>query len=104
MYGVNTGFGALAEVRIDAESIRELQQNLVRSHAAGVGEPLPRAVVRGMLLLRAAVLATGQTGVRPLLCQRCASCSNEGCTRSSPGRARSGLRATWPRWPTWPWW
>jgi histidine ammonia-lyase len=70
VYGVNTGFGALAEVRIDADSIRELQQNLVRSHAAGVGEPLPRVVVRAMLLLRAAVLATGQTGVRPLLCQR----------------------------------
>ncbi len=70
VYGVNTGFGALAEVRIDADSIRELQQNLVRSHAAGVGEPLPRAVVRGMLLLRAAVLATGRTGVRPALCQR----------------------------------
>jgi histidine ammonia-lyase len=70
VYGVNTGFGALAEVRIDADSIRELQQNLVRSHAAGVGDPLPRAVVRGMLLLRAAVLATGQTGVRPLLCQQ----------------------------------
>jgi histidine ammonia-lyase len=70
VYGVNTGFGALAEVRIDAESIRELQRNLVRSHAAGVGDPLPRAVVRAMLLLRAAVLATGYTGVRPLLCDR----------------------------------
>jgi histidine ammonia-lyase len=70
VYGVNTGFGALAEVRIDAESIRELQRNLVRSHAAGVGEPLPRPVVRAMLLLRAAVLATGYTGVRPLVCER----------------------------------
>ena len=70
VYGVNTGFGALAEVRIDADSIRELQLNLVRSHAAGVGDPLPRTVVRGMLLLRAAVLATGQTGVRPMLCEQ----------------------------------
>jgi histidine ammonia-lyase len=68
VYGVNTGFGALAEVRIDAESIRELQRNLVRSHAAGVGDPLPTAIVRGMLLLRAAVLATGHAGARPLLC------------------------------------
>jgi histidine ammonia-lyase len=57
-------------VRIDTPSIRELQRNLVRSHAAGVGEPLPRPVVRAMLLLRAAVLATGYTGVRPLLCDR----------------------------------
>jgi histidine ammonia-lyase len=73
VYGVNTGFGALAEVRIDAESIRELQRNLVRSHAAGVGEPLPAEIVRGMLLLRAAVLATGHAGARPLLCdQLCA--------------------------------
>jgi histidine ammonia-lyase len=73
VYGVNTGFGALAEVRIDADSIRELQRNLVRSHAAGVGEPLPTPIVRGMLLLRAAVLATGKTGVRPLLAdQLCA--------------------------------
>jgi histidine ammonia-lyase len=70
VYGVNTGFGALAEVRIGAESIRELQRNLVRSHAAGVGEPLPAEVVRGMLLLRAAVLATGHAGVRPVLCDR----------------------------------
>jgi histidine ammonia-lyase len=73
VYGVNTGFGALAEVRIDADSIRELQRNLVRSHAAGVGQPLPTPIVRGMLLLRAAVLATGKTGVRPLLAdQLCA--------------------------------
>jgi histidine ammonia-lyase len=73
VYGVNTGFGALAEVRIDPPSIRQLQLNLVRSHAAGVGDPLPTEIVRGLLLLRAAVLATGNTGVRPLLAdQLCA--------------------------------
>jgi histidine ammonia-lyase len=70
VYGVNTGFGALAEVRIDAESIRELQRNLVRSHAAGVGDPLATGTVRAMLLLRAAVLATGYTGVRPLVAEQ----------------------------------
>ena len=64
VYGVNTGFGALAEVAIDPDSVRELQRNLVRSHAAGVGDPLPTDVVRGMVLLRAAVLARGQSGVR----------------------------------------
>jgi histidine ammonia-lyase len=70
VYGVNTGFGALAEVRIGADSIRELQRNLVRSHAAGVGEPLPAEIVRAMILLRAAVLATGHAGARPLVCER----------------------------------
>ncbi len=69
VYGVNTGFGALAEVSIDLPSIRELQHNLVRSHAAGVGDPLPTDVVRGMLLLRAAVLARGESGVRVLLAE-----------------------------------
>jgi histidine ammonia-lyase len=69
VYGVNTGFGALAETSIDPEQIRELQRNLVRSHAAGVGEPLPPAIVRGMILLRAAVLARGQSGVRVSLAE-----------------------------------
>jgi histidine ammonia-lyase len=70
VYGVNTGFGALAEVRISATQIRELQRNLVRSHAAGVGEPLGRAAVRAMMLLRAAVLARGHSGARPLVAER----------------------------------
>src|SRR4051794_15954390 len=64
VYGVNTGFGALAEVPISPDQIRELQRNLVRSHAAGVGDPAPRDVVRAIVLLRAAVLARGQSGVR----------------------------------------
>jgi len=73
VYGVNTGFGALAEVRISPQEIRALQKNLVRSHSAGVGEPLPRDAVRAMMLLRAAVLARGHSGARPqvadLLCR-----------------------------------
>jgi histidine ammonia-lyase len=64
VYGVNTGFGALAEVRISADQVAELQRNLVRSHSSGVGAPLPRDCVRGMMLLRAAVLATGRSGAR----------------------------------------
>jgi histidine ammonia-lyase len=55
VYGVNTGFGALAEVRISAAEVARLQQNLVRSHASGVGEPLPRDAVRAMMLLRAGI-------------------------------------------------
>jgi histidine ammonia-lyase len=70
VYGVNTGFGALAEVRISAAQVALLQKNLVRSHSAGIGEPLPRDATRAMILLRAAVLATGRSGARPLVCER----------------------------------
>ncbi|MSP17384.1 MAG: histidine ammonia-lyase [Myxococcales bacterium] len=65
VYGINTGFGALAEVRISPEQVLELQQNLVRSHAVGVGAPLPTDAVRAMILLRAATLAAGVSGARP---------------------------------------
>ena len=63
-YGINTGFGKLAEVRVAPDQVDALQQNLVRSHCCGVGEPLTEAEVRGMLLLRANVLAKGCSGVR----------------------------------------
>jgi histidine ammonia-lyase len=65
VYGVNTGFGALSETRISAGDVRELQKNLVRSHATGVGPDLGAPEVRGMMLLRAQVLALGRSGVRP---------------------------------------
>jgi histidine ammonia-lyase len=64
---VNTGFGALSETRISAADVRALQQNLVRSHSTGVGAALSVAEVRGMMLLRAQVLALGHSGVRPEL-------------------------------------
>jgi histidine ammonia-lyase len=64
LYGINTGFGDLANVRIPAEQLAELQIRLLRSHAAGVGNPLPEDVVRAMLLLRANALARGFSGVR----------------------------------------
>jgi histidine ammonia-lyase len=65
VYGITTGFGALAEVVIPRERIRELQVNLIRSHAAGVGQPLPEEEVRAIAVLRANVLALGHSGVRP---------------------------------------
>src|SRR5690349_3811138 len=65
IYGVNTGFGKLAHVRIKPEQTRELQRNLIRSHASGVGDPLSVDVVRAMMLLRANVLVRGTSGVRP---------------------------------------
>jgi histidine ammonia-lyase len=64
IYGLNTGFGDLANVRIPREKLLDLQERLILSHAAGVGEPLPEEVVRGMLLLRANTLARGHSGVR----------------------------------------
>jgi len=72
-YGINTGFGKLASVRISAEQVRQLQVNLVRSHSSGVGLPLSEAETRAMMLLRANALAKGLSGVRPVvvetLCQ-----------------------------------
>jgi histidine ammonia-lyase len=67
VYGVTTGFGDLSSVRIDAADAAQLQLNLVRSHAIGVGEALPGEVVRGMLLLLANSLSKGHSGVRPEL-------------------------------------
>jgi histidine ammonia-lyase len=66
-YGINTGFGDLASVSIEDKNLALLQERLILSHCAGVGEPLPDAVVRAMLLLRANTLARGHSGVRPLL-------------------------------------
>ena len=63
-YGINTGFGKLSDVRIGSEDLQNLQRNLVRSHACGLGEPLDEAEVRAMLLLRANVLTKGLSGVR----------------------------------------
>ena len=64
IYGVTTGFGEFANVNIPHDELRQLQQNLLRSHSAGVGEPLPPEVVRAMLLLRANALAKGCSGIR----------------------------------------
>lgn len=65
VYGINTGFGKLASVRIEAGDLATLQRNIVLSHAAGVGEPSPTPVVRLMLALKLASLAQGASGVRP---------------------------------------
>jgi histidine ammonia-lyase len=70
VYGVTTGFGALADRSIGIGDVERLQENLLMSHAVGVGGPLPRDVVRAMLLLRANTLALGHSGVRPLLVDR----------------------------------
>src|ERR1700730_18381230 len=73
VYGVNTGFGKLSDVRIPSRELRDLQLNLVRSHACGIGSPLSEPEVRAMMLLRANVLAIGFIGIRfeviELLCE-----------------------------------
>lgn len=70
VYGITTGFGALAGVRVPDSDLELLQRSLIRSHASGVGPPLPAEVVRAMMLLRARTLATGYSGARPILPQR----------------------------------
>src|SRR5271154_6454532 len=66
-YGINTGFGKLASVRISTEQVKQLQVNLVRSHVCGVGMPLSETESRAMMLLRANALAKGLSGVRPIV-------------------------------------
>jgi len=78
IYGVNTGFGRLADVHVAPDRLAELQRNLLRSHACGVGEPFPEPAVRAMLLLRANVLAGGHAGARPIVVERLIDLLNAG--------------------------
>ena len=89
-YGINTGFGTLAEVRIDKKDLRELQRNLIVSHAAGVGQPLSIPEARALLLLRCNVLAKGFSGVRPSTLQLGLDMLNRGITPVVPDRGSVG--------------
>ena len=90
VYGVNTGFGKLSDVRIPGDHLAELQVNLVRSHAGGVGQPLSEAESRAMLLLRANVLAKGFSGVRPALLQLLIDMLNAGVHPVIPEKGSVG--------------
>jgi histidine ammonia-lyase len=90
VYGVNTGFGRLADVRVPDESLEQLQINLVRSHSGGVGNPLSEAEARGMLLLRANVLAKGSSGCRPLVLELLVDMLNAGVTPVIPEKGSVG--------------
>ncbi len=90
VYGVNTGFGKLASTRIGAADLDSLQRNLIRSHSAGVGAPLAPAVVRLMLALKAASLARGHSGVRPLVIERLLAVHNAGLVPYVPGQGSVG--------------
>jgi histidine ammonia-lyase len=89
-YGINTGFGKLASVRISQEQVRQLQVNLVRSHACGVGAPLSRAETRGMILLRANALAKGLSGIRPIVVQTLCGMLNAGVHPVIPSQGSVG--------------
>lgn len=78
VYGVTTGFGRLADVTISRDELTQLQRNLVRSHAAGTGRPLPAACVRAIMLLRANTFARGHSGVRPVIVERLVDFLNQG--------------------------
>lgn len=84
IYGVNTGFGSLSRQRLAGSDLTEVQHNLLRSHASGVGDPLPRETVRAMLLLLAASLARGHSGVRPSVASAIAGLLNAGITPIVP--------------------
>lgn len=79
-YGISTGFGALAKTSIPAELRAQLQRSLIRSHAAGSGSEVEGEVVRALMLLRLSTLATGRTGVRPVVAETYAAMLNAGIT------------------------
>src|SRR5690606_27417738 len=90
VYGITTGFGALAHVVIPPDRLRELQANLIRSHASGVGAPLPIEEVRAITLLRANVLARGHSGVRPVVVDLLLELLNRGVHPVIPERGSVG--------------
>jgi histidine ammonia-lyase len=80
VYGISTGFGALANKHIAPEDRVQLQKSLIRSHAAGMGDPVEKEVVRALMLLRTKTLASGRTGVRPVVAQTYIDLLNSGIT------------------------
>ena len=90
VYGINTGFGKLASVRIGRRISRTLQRNIVLSHAAGVGEPLRVPVVRLVMALKLASLAQGASGVRPATIEHVAACLARGLVPVIPSQGSVG--------------
>jgi histidine ammonia-lyase len=90
IYGINTGFGKLANVRIPPDQLDQLQTNLLRSHASGVGSPLPSPVVRAVMLLRANVLLRPTSGVRPELVDALIAMLNAGIVPLVPEQGSVG--------------
>jgi histidine ammonia-lyase len=93
-YGITTGFGRFKDKLISPDQARQLQVNLVRSHAVGVGPALDEPYVRAMMLVRVNTLAKGYSGVHPDIIV---------CIRISPRKDRWAPAAIWPPWRIWPW-
>jgi histidine ammonia-lyase len=89
-YGINTGFGSLAKQRINRDDLHTLQRNLIRSHTAGVGDPLREELVRAMMFLLTASLARGHSGVRPVVVQTLLAMLNAGVTPVVPSLGSVG--------------
>ncbi len=89
-YGVSTGFGSLANTRIPADRRADLQRSLIRSHAAGMGPPVEREVVRAMMLMRVRTLAKGRSGTRPEVAATLAALLNAGITPVVPEHGSLG--------------
>lgn len=90
VYALNTGVGLLANIRLDDNEIEAMQVNLIRSHCCGVGSPLATSVVRGMMLIRANVLAKGLSGIRPVVAERICDLLNHRITPVIPSRGSVG--------------
>ena len=90
LYGINTGFGRLARTRIAPDELAQLQLYIVRSHAAGVGEPLADSTVRLVMVLKAASLARGLSGVRPVVVERLLEMVNAGLLPRVPSQGSVG--------------
>lgn len=90
VYGITTGFGALASTHIGKDEAETLQYNLIRSHASGVGDPLPDDLVRAILLLRARTLSQGHSGVRPILVHRLLEMIDRGILPVIPSQGSVG--------------
>lgn len=101
VYGVTTGVGSLSTEHIEPAQARELQLNVVRSHACGVGEPLDAYETRGLLLLRANTLAMGLSGVRPAVAEQLAEFLNHEVHPVVPARGLVERAATLRPWRTW---
>lgn len=89
-YGITTGFGEFAHVTIEPDKVRDLQRNLLMSHAVGVGEPLPRDVVRAMMLIRINTLVKGLSGVRRPLVERLVELLDRDAVPVVPSRGSVG--------------
>ncbi len=90
VYGITTGFGKLSDVHIGASDLTQLQKNLIRSHASGVGDPLEEDETRALILMRANVLAKGLSGVRPIVVQRLCDLLNHKIYPAIPCRGSVG--------------